>query len=222
MARVRLLRDLITGERYFKDAATDMAFRRIVGALVWPCGDRGRDRGCLVVLGETRSRQNFLGERRHDVYILEECRSDDVSVLVSRMARMTEDWFVKHWSTPTDDHRVYLLDDVNDHRRRLRRPILQYGDPQGWQGRGEGLLPFYHALIQRRTKSEKTLFIGDACTGADEILKLQADDMTRKPTDFPGAAALCFALAEIDVNAMPEWGERAKPYGGPADQLGGY
>lgn len=58
MARVRLLRDVITGERYVKEAATGMSFRRIVGSLVWPCGERP---GCLVVLGETRSRQSVLG-----------------------------------------------------------------------------------------------------------------------------------------------------------------
>lgn len=219
MARVRLLRDLITGERYYRETATGMAFRRTVGSLVWPCGERP---GCLVVLGETRSPQNVLGTRRHDVHRLEESRSDDVSVLVSQMARMTEDWLVRYWSTPMADNRVYLLDDANDNQRRLRRPLLHYGDPQGWQGRGEGLLPFYHAMVQRRTKSEKTLFLGDACTGADEIAKLQAEDMTQKPTDFPGAAALCFALAEIDVDPWPEWGERTKLYGGPADELGGY
>ena len=46
--------------------------------------------------------------------------------------------------------------------------------------------------------------------------------MTKKPTDFLGAAALCFALAEIDVDPWPDWGERTKLYGGPADELGGY
>lgn len=145
-----------------------------------------------------------------------------MSVLVSRMTRMTEDWLVRYWSTPIADNRAYLLDDANDDLRRLRRPLLRFGDPQGWQGRGEGLLPFYHALVQRRTMSEKTLFLGDACTGADEITRLQEEDMLKKPTDFPGAAALCFALAEIDVAPWPEWGERAKPCGGSADDLGGY
>lgn len=217
--RVRLLKDLITGERYFKEVATGMVFRRIVGSLVWPCGER---QGCLVVLGETRSRQNAMGISRHDVHRLEEMRGDDVSVLLSQMARMTEDWMVRYWATPMADPRVYLLDDMNDNQRRLRRPLFHYGDPQGWQGRGEGLLPFYHALVQRRTRSEKTLFLGDACTGADEIAKLQVEDMTQKPTDFPGAAALCFALAEIDIDPWPEWGERVKLCGGPADELGGY
>ena len=219
MARVRLLRDIITGERYFKEAATGMSFRRIVGALVWPCEQRP---GCLVVLGETRSRQSVLGARRHDVHRLEESRSRDVSVLTAGMARMTEDWLVRQWSTPMADRRVYLLDDANDEQRRLRRPLLRFGDPQGWQGHGEGLLPFYHALVQRRTMSEKTLFLGDACTGADEIAKLQDEDMLKKPTDFPGAAALCFALAEIDIDPLPEWSGSAKNCGGPADDLGGY
>lgn len=219
MAKVQCLIDALTGEQYFVEAATGRAFRRIVGALVWPCGKRP---GCLVVLGETRSRLNVLGAHRHDVHRLEEARSDDVSVLVSQMARMTKDWLVRYWSTPTADNRVYLLDDVNDDLRRLRRPLLQYGDPQGWRGQGEGLLPFYHALVQRRTRNEKTLFLGDACTGADEIAKLQVDDMGSKPTDFPGAAAIFFALAEIDLIPIPEWGEWRSAAGGPADPLGGY
>lgn len=139
MARVRLLRDIITGERYVKEADTGMSFRRVVGALVWPYENRP---GCLVVLGETRSPQSVLGARRHDVHKLEESRSRDVSVLTAGMARMTEDWLVRQWATPMSDRRVYLLDDANDEQRRLRRPLLRFGDPQGWQGHGEGLLPF--------------------------------------------------------------------------------
>lgn len=218
MARIRLLNDVITGERYFKETATGRAFRRITGALAWPCGERP---GCLVVLGETRSRQNVLGVR-HDIYRLEEFRGDDVKELLTRMVRMTEDWMVRFWATPMADSRVYLLEDARDEQRRFRRPTLHYGDPQGWKGQGEGLLPFYHSLAQRRTRSEKTLFLGDGCSGADEIGKLREEDMTRKPTDFPGAAAIFFALAEIDVNPMPEWDERRKIDAGPADLLGGY
>lgn len=218
MARARLLRDVITGERYFRHSVTDMSFRRIVGALAWPCGEKP---GSLVVLGETRSRQNVLGGR-HDIHRLDEYRSDDVGELLVRMWHMGEDWLVKFWATPTSDHRVYLLEDMRDEQRRFRRPTLRYGDPQGWKGQGEGLLPFYHALVQRRTRSEKSLFLGADCSGADEIGKLREEDMNRKPTDFPGAAALFFALAEIDVNDMPEWGAGPTIDGGPADELGGY
>lgn len=219
--KVKALKDVVTGERYFKDVETGIPFRRMAGSLVWPCGER---LGCLVVLGETRSKQNDLSVERHDVYRLEEVRSDDVSVIVAQMARMTEDWLIRYWATPMADPRVYLLDDMNDRQRSFRRPLFRYGDPQGWQGKGEGLLPFYHSLVQRRTRSEKTLFFGEGCTCADEIAKLQTEDMTQKPTDFPGAAALCFALAEIDVDSWPEHhgAEESRLYGGPADEVGGY
>lgn len=219
MARVRMLTDSVTGEKYFQDVLTRKGFRRISAALVWPCGDRP---GSLVVLGESRARENVL-DGRHLVHFLDEVRHQDVKSLVDAMVRMTEDWMVRLWATPMIDGRVYLLDDANDEQRRLGRRQLRFGDPNGWRGHGEGLMPFYHALVQRRTKGEKTLFLGEKCTGADELGKLRADDMGKKPTDWPGAAALCFALAAFDLSTMPEWGERRTRVDcGPADSMGGY
>lgn len=93
------------------------------------------------MLGETRSRQNVLGGR-HDVHVLVEERSADVSRLVTVMEIFTEELLVKLWSTPLTDARAYLLDDANDERRKLRRPLIRYGDPQYWVGKGEGLMPY--------------------------------------------------------------------------------
>ena len=67
------------------------------------------------------------------------------------MARLTAD----QWEQARAEYEVRgvsLGDDANDEQRRLRRPLLRFGDPQGWQGHGEGLLPFYHALVQRRDR----------------------------------------------------------------------
>lgn len=219
MAQVKTLTDMITGERYFRASGTGMSFRRISAALAWPAEDKP---GSLIVLGETRSKQNAHDIGRHDVHVLAEYRNGDVSMLLDYMARMTDDWMVTLWATPISDKRVYMLDDLAEAMRKIRRRPARYSDPQGWEGKGEGLIPFYAALVQRRTMSEKTLFFGGPCDAAVEICKLQPEDMNRKPTDFPAAAALFFALAEIDVDPWPEWGERAKLYGGPADELGGY
>ena len=106
-------------------------------------------------------------------------------------------------------------------RRSLRRYPIRYGDPQGWKGKGEGLLPFYHSLIQRRTFSEKTLFLGDS-DAAYEVASMQPKFSDAKITDFPAMAALCFALAEIDIDPIDDAaGDRS--YGtGPADPIGGY
>lgn len=219
MARVRLLTDIITGERYFRDLSSGVYFRRIVGALAWPVEDKP---GALIVLGETRSTQNALGIGRHDVHVLEERTHDDVSMLLAYMARMADDWLVRVWATPVADHRAYMLDDLAADMRTIRRPAPRYADPQGWSGKGEGLMPFYHGLVQRRTMSEKTLFFGEGCEAAVQIGKLQPGDASRKPTDFPAAAALFFALAEVDVTPYRQMRERGEYLSGPADLVGGY
>lgn len=219
MARVRFLHNFITREPFFQECSTGMNFRRIVGALAWPFKEKA---GCAVVLGETCSRQNILGTRRHDVHKLEEKQSLDPAELLDMTVIMAGQWMVKSWATPLCDRRSYLLEDVNEERRRMRRPALRYGDPLGFSGKGEGLLLFYHSLVQRRTMSEKTLFLGHgAC--ADEIAGLRYADESTSILEFPGPAALCFALAEIDVDPLEEWGDK-KDWSafGPADDLGGY
>ena len=220
MAWLKCLTDVVTRERYLCDTETGISYRRTVGSLVWPCGDRN---GCVAVLGETRSRQNVLGGR-HDVRLLAEKCSADVSELVEYIELCTMAFVVLSWATPLSDTRAYLLDDKNDERRRARKSIIKFDDPQGWHGKGEGLMAFYHALVQRRTRSEKSLFLGDECEGASFIGKMENEDISCKPTDYPAAAALFFALAEIDVNPMADWADRGSvsSYGGPADLIGGY
>lgn len=221
MARVRLLTDYISRERFFQMPATGISFRRISGALVWPHGERP---GCVVALGESRQKQNIVGMERHDLHRLEEVQSSDCAELMDMLMRMSGDWLVKRWATPLCDRRSYMLDDLNDELRKMRRQRLRYGDPPGWSGKGEGLLPFYHALVQRRTASEKTLFLGQGSLCADELAKLDYADMGKSILEWPGAAALCFAVAEIDLDARKDWGDK-KLDGeapGPADDLGGY
>ncbi|WP_291442798.1 hypothetical protein [Desulfovibrio sp.] len=218
MAWLKCLTDVVTRQRYLCDMETGISYRRTVGSLVWPCGNRN---GCVTVLGESRSRQNVLGGR-HDVRLLAEQYSADVSKLVDFVELYTMTFVVRSWATPLSDTRAFMLDDKNDERRRARKPMIRFDDPQGWHGKGEGLMAFYHALVQRRTLSEKTLFLGKDCEGANAIGKMQAEDMTDKPTDYPAAAALYFALAEIDLNAMSEWEDRESLAGAPADEIGGY
>ena len=222
MAKVKMLRDVVSGEEYWLETATGRQFRRLAGALVWPVFGQGNMApGALAVLGEARNRENMLGGR-HKVWLLEEQRASDVNRLVEALARAQEEWKVRAWATPLADERAYMLDDYNDELRTRNRRNIRFGDPLGWTGKGEGLLPYYHALVQRRTRGEKTLYLGAESTGAAEIGKLQPVDASRKPTDFPGAAAIMFALAEIDADPWPEWGERRRSDGGPADAVGGY
>lgn len=215
------MKDAVTREQYFMERATGMTFRRTVGALVWPCGEKP---GCVIALGETRSRQNILGMRRHDLHKLEEYQHISPAELVERLALMTSAWMIRSWATPLCDQRAYLIEDMNDALRKERRHIIRYGDPLGWHGKGEGQLPFYHAFIQRRTLEEKTLYLGADSLCADEVGKMAFGDAKKSLLEYPSAAALCFAVAEVDMDPKKDWGEGRldDELFGPADDLGGY
>lgn len=217
MARIQIFTDKLTLVPYFREPVTGMTFGRVSAGLAWPFDDAP---GCAVVLGESRGLEAAYGAERRDVHILEEKQSADPAELVSLLENMTEDWLIRNWATPSCDQRVFILDDVNRERRKLRRKLLRYSDPQGWSGRGEGLLHFYHSLAQRRTMSEKTLFLGRDSLCGDEIERLPIRDP--KPIlAYPSMAALCFALAEIDVGGGGRIWRDSGAYG-PADALGGY
>lgn len=81
------------------------------------------------------------------------------------------------------------------------------------------MLPFYLGILQQRIVGEKTLFFGTDCTAASETQRLGSEDVDRRMTDYPGAAALLWAVAEMDLNRRR--GE-AREHLGPADRLGGY
>ena len=78
-------------------------------------------------------------------------------------------------------------------------------------------LPFYLGILQQRIVGEKTLFFGTDCTAASETQRLGSGDVDRRMTDYPGAATLLWAVAEIDLNRGR--GE-AREHLGPADRLG--
>lgn len=212
------LRDIITGEPYIQDMNTKRRFRRTVSALAW---SYGQESGSVITLGELYAPPNQLGERRH-VHVLKEARSFDSEELLQGAALMRERYVVDVLVTPIDDERFLLLEEFNDRRRRARLPVLRADNPVNWHGRGEGLLPYYAQLIERRLRSEKSLFLGTDCSGALEMERLSPDDANGKMLDFPGVCALCWALEYLDANPLSEWGERRGGERGPADLVGGY
>ena len=215
MPYIRTLRDAMTQETFFLENRTGRQFSRIVAALAWP---HGIAQGCVIVLGEIRGRPAVLNVHNH-VHVLNEYRSGDVADLVDMAVRLYEDWSASCVITPGDDRRVVFLDAANDDLRRERRRRIRITDPQVWNGSGERVLPFYLGILQQRIVGEKTLFFGTDCTAASETQRLGSEDVDRRMTYYPGAAALLWAVAEMDLNRRR--GE-AREHLGPADRLGGY
>lgn len=96
-------------------------------------------------------------------------------------------------------------------------PLLAWA--QDWQDSGRSS-PSLSARLP--LGAEKSLYFGGDCSGSLEMENLEPKDASRKALEMPGVCALCWALEYLDVNPMPEWGERRHAEGGPADPVGGY
>lgn len=201
-----------------RDPGTGIEYRRTVCALAWPYGDA---QGCAIVLGELRNPPNILGARRH-LHVLDERRSANPDKLLDEATRMQVRWIFPTVITPVEDPRCILIDAYNAERRRERLPVLRTAEPIAWKGKGEGILPYYVALIQRRVVDDKSLHFGPNCTARDDMQRIGNDDLSGRMIELPGVCALSWAVENIDVDALPEWHERTHITAGPADLLGGY
>lgn len=212
------LRDLISGEPFIQDMASGVRYRRTVSALAWAYG---QEAGSVITLGELHAPPNQLGSRRH-VHVLREMRAFDAEELLDTASLMQGLFAVSVLVTPVDDERFMILEEYNDRRRRARLPQLRADSPATWRGRGEGMIPYYAELVSRRLVAEKSLYFGTDCSGSRELERLSPEDANRKALELPGVCALSWALEYLDMNTPPEWGERRRAEGGPADALGGY
>lgn len=203
-------------ESWYRENAGGRRFRRIAGALAWPFADSP---GCLLLLGELFQPPVVSGERRH-LHVLAEYRTPDVGELLDEAVRLQEDWLCGLWVTPTDDPRIVLLDARNSALRRERRRRIRFVSPPGWEGQSEPLAALYLGLIQQRIVGEKSLQFGRDCTARDEARRLDRSAMQGKLLEHPGAAALFWAVAEMDLHPVPDRG--SGPALGPACLLGGY
>lgn len=217
MARIKALRDYINGETWYLDSVSGMGFGRLSFGAAWPSGELA---GTIAILGESRSAPAEYGLARHDVHKLLELQEMEAAALVERMRFISSEWPNASWAVPLYDRRACLIEDANMGLRAKRKPRIACNDPQGFSGKGEGLLPFYHALVQRRTMSEKTLFLGEG-ESADQIARLGFADAGASVCEFPAAAALCFALADIDLGHGQKRALDPEALG-PACDLGGY
>jgi len=208
----------IIGDPYLLDVTTGTEYRRTVCALAWPYADV---HGCVIVIGELRHPPAMMDARRH-VHVLGEARSASPDKLLEEAARMQVKWLFPTVVTPVGDPRITLVDQYNADRRRARLPVLRLVEPSAWRGKGEGLLSYYMAILQRRITDDKSLHFGPDCTARDEAQRAGKDDINRKMIEMPGVCALAWAVENMDVEAQPEWYERRHIIGGPADQHGGY
>lgn len=217
---LRALTDVITGEPYLVDTASGREYRRTVCTLAWPWHPRP---GWVVVLAEYRHRPTVMHEARH-IDVLAEISSASPEELIRAAERCMRIYHVPRLITPEGDYRIALIELENDRRRAERKPPLRTESPATWNGKGEGLLPFYTSLLHARIVEAKTIKFGNSSLPAEvQPVIADADNAGKSMLCWPAACALFWALEAIDLYPVPEWGgsDRKRP-SGPADIIGGY
>ena len=212
--RLRHLKDNVTGDAYIRNEENGVMYRRLVGGLAWPFDVAG---GAMVLLAESRNPD--FHTQRHNVYVLDEFQSDDITGLLRRMHRLQLDHGVRDWITPRASYYMEFMHAFNDEQEAMRQQILYAYSPPQWDR--QECLRFYMRLLERRIGKEKTLHFGNAHKTRDQCVALaqSADVHHKRLEEFPGPAAMLYALAEVDLRppTITLRGEREA-----GDQVAGY
>jgi hypothetical protein len=218
MEQVRIERIVVDADPFrpgvarWRDPDGGAAFRRVLGGMAWPHDVRP---GALVILAEHAG--TMPGRDTHRIDVVAEFQDADMGALLSRAAEWRERFACRSWVTPMDAPEVALLNDFNAQRRRYRLPVLDCAAPPAVNGKRD--FAAYHRLLERRTRAEKTLFLGEGSQVAREYKVRQKGDAAKRLELFPVIAAFLWALADIEMNGR----DAAGPWrGGAADKLGGY
>ena len=202
-------------EWYETDEETPRVFRRIVGGVSWPHGERP---GFVVVLGEDLTR-DIEFDIRH-VRILAEYREYlgltfmEPQPILSCMADLRKDLCVRPFYGRVGPWQK-VISDYNRDAAKQRLPTVSLHAPPG-------SLDFeYHAgLLRRRVLNQKTLHFGPSVL-PQRLALLPADVRGLTHDNHPEIGALFYALAGMDMrsgDALPKSGRHT----GPVDRAGGY
>lgn len=186
------MQDAITGEKYWKDTAAGIMYRRIVNALAWPFDTMP---GAICVLGEVRSMDPHT--HTHRVNMLHDEEINGVDELLRVAHGISFDTGVFDWVARRDVSETRIVDQFNRVQSAHRMPQLRLSHPQ--EGDERERFRFWIRLLERRTMDDKTLTLGDSACIRNRLMALPHESYAKEPEEFPAVAALLFALAEIDL-----------------------
>ncbi|WP_415713090.1 hypothetical protein [Maridesulfovibrio sp.] len=204
----------MTGQRSLKDPVTGIVYRRVSGGVAWPYDVRP---GAVTVLAEHREPVHGTDQLRVDVVV--EFMDEDTETLCREMAALQDALKVEIWRTPLTHASTRLVHMFNDRRRRLRVPALDLASPPAMNGSRS--FRDYDRLVDRRTRTLKTLYFGDS-QAVLEYNILGRDDLGRKLEEFPVVASMLYALAGLDLEDVGHGAWNDSRPSGLTHSAGGY
>ena len=214
--RIRRLRDVITGEVYYEDLKMGkIQYRRLVGGLAWPYGVEKP--GCVVLLAEGRV---FKEEtQNHWIWLVGEYVNHSSQELLRVLGQMDESVYGVEWVTDLKNPHYLLVEQWNDERADYRQKTIVFYNPPEIHKPSRQLFRFYDQLVDKRTRTQKSLFFGKDSEVARQYAILTPDDFRKSMEEFPCVCAFLYTLATLEFSSKQQ---EFNSYYQVPDEIGGY
>lgn len=187
--------DEITEGFYFRDVATGKRYRRIVGGIGWPSVHAP---GCAVVLTEDLFK-DYEAETRI-IRIIDTKYDADPNGLLDQVEAIQDNLCRLDWYGNAKSTWRRLLPDKNSELNRGRKAQIRLHKPPAFDDADK--FGSYSQLLRLRLGGVKTFYFDESGT-AMEFSQILGDPGQMDEQRFPGAAAVLYALAAMDLRRMP-------------------
>jgi hypothetical protein len=189
----RYLRDQGYEGKIFVDLDSDVVYRRICIGFAWPYLNKP---GFICVMAEEDKRDFSIPYGPRHLRILAEHETDDIENLSRYLQKFTEDFCQKNIVGNDKNPLCEVMEQYQDKHARLyiRRPYQDELD-----------LTVFVQLIQKRTRSAKTLHFQEESSLPGCLTNLHTDDLENKLLEqYPALYALGLCLSEMEFNRVAE------------------
>ena len=189
-------RDEITEGEFFRDVQTGKRYRRILGGIGWPSV---HSKGCAVVLTEDLFK-DYEAETRI-IRIIETEYDADPNGLLDQIEAIQDNLCRVDWYGNTESTWRRLLPDKNSELHKNRKAQVRLFKPPAFDDADK--FGAYSQLLRLRIGGTKTFYFDESGT-AMEFSQILGDAADMDESRFPGAAAVLYALAAMDLRRMPK------------------
>lgn len=193
--RILQQRDEITEGEFFRDVKTGQRYRRILGGICWPSVHAA---GCAVVLTEGLFK-DYEAEARI-IRVIETKYDKNPNGLLDQIEAIQDNLCRLDWYGNTESTWRRLLPDKNAELHRNRKAQIRLFKPPAFDDTDK--FGAYAQLLKFRVGGVKTFYFDESGT-AMEFSQILGDPSQMDESRFPGAAAVLYALAAMDLRRMP-------------------
>jgi len=178
---------------FFYDDTNLKEYRRIVGGLAWPSGDKP---GFLCVVGEDDHKIPRLKTRAY--WLLAEYKTNNVDKLVKRCYDLQNRFLISTWFSAVND--VIMMNFVDKFNSKLsKKKKAIYLSEAPFVGEPHSMKLYANQILGMTDPAKKTLYFGTNSSIPDVLLSLDPEQIKKQRVEeYPHIAALGYIISGLE------------------------